>query len=431
MLHDNLSVNKNNHLAFAGVDTVELAKKYGTPLMLIDEDRICERAKTYVNAVNKYFKSGGKALYASKALSFKGIYKTVENAGMCVDVVSTGEMYTALKAGVDGSKMYFHGNNKTDADIRFAIENNIGHFVADSREELIAINEIAKEFNKKQKILLRVTPGIDPHTNEKIATGKVDSKFGTPIETGQAEELLRFVLSLENIELAGLHCHVGSQVFDEVCFCDSADIMLKFMADMQEKYGYETKVLNLGGGFGVRYVESDPYIDIDATIRLTAEHIEKKCEELKINYPQILLEPGRSIVADSGITLYTVGSVKTINGYKSYVSVDGGMSDNPRFTLYGAEYTVVNASKAGDKPDFDCTLAGCCCESGDVIADKVTLANPKRDDILSVFVTGAYNYSMASNYNRIKRPPIVAVSGGKDRLVVRRETFEDLISCDL
>ena len=431
MLHDNLSVNEKGHLTFAGVDTVDMAEKYSTPLMLIDENRIRQRVRTYVNAMKKYFGEDASPLYASKALCFKGIYKIVAEEGMSVDIVSPGELYTAAAAGFPLQKAYFHGNNKTDADIAYGMDLGIGYFISDGYEEIDSIDRIAGEKGIKQRVLLRLTPGIDPHTNAKISTGKVDCKFGTPIETGQAEKYIAYTLTKKNIELMGFHCHIGSQVFDTEPFRDAADIMIKYIAHIEKTLGYHASILNLGGGIGVRYVESDPYIDIDENLRLVSEHIKMRCEEFGVKMPTILMEPGRSTVADSGMTLYTVGTVKSINDYKSYVSVDGGMTDNPRYTLYGSKYTMTVANKANEPADFKCTIGGRCCESGDLLAEDIYIQKPQRNDLLAVFVTGAYNYSMASNYNRIGRPPIVIIKDGVDRLAVRRETFEDMVLREL
>ncbi len=431
MLYSNLSVNEKGHLAIAGLDATELIKEYGSPLMVLDENRVREHCRTYVNAVKKYLPSGSKPLYAGKAFCFKSLYSIIESEGMGADVVSPGELYVANAAGFPLEFVYFHGNNKTDSDIAFGIETGIGRFVADNREELVAINRIAGENKIKQRVLLRLSPGIDPHTHAKISTGSVDSKFGTAIETGQAMELLEFALSLENVEVEGFHCHVGSQIFESEPFCDAADIMLKFAADAKATLGFTAKYINLGGGFGVRYVESHPEIDIDANIKLIGEHITAACNKYGITPPAILLEPGRSIVADCCTTLYTVGSVKTITGYKSYVSIDGGMTDNPRYALYGSEYTVINASRPNEQADFVCTVAGRCCESGDLIQENVAIAKPEKGEIIAVLCTGAYNYSMASNYNRICRPAVVIVKDGEVRIGIRRETFEDLIRYDM
>ncbi len=431
MLHSNLGVNDKGHLTLAGVDTVDMAKKYGTPLYLMDEERIRENARTYIRAMTKYFGEGSRPLLASKALSFKGIYRIAKEEGMHTDIVSPGELYTALKAGFPMENAYFHGNNKTDSDIELAIESGIGYFVADNREELDAINECAKRYGICQNILLRLTPGIDPHTHAAIATGKVDSKFGTSIETGQAEGLIVYTLSLSNVSLKGFHCHIGSQIFDVKPFTDAADIMLDYIAFLRDKYSFETEILNLGGGFGVRYLEEHPVISYEDNIRDISLHLKAKCASRGVNMPKILMEPGRSIVADAGITLYTVGSVKTITGYKSYVSVDGGMPDNPRYALYQSPYTVLTASKADREENFTATIAGRCCESGDILQEDVKIARPERGDTLAVLVTGAYNYSMASNYNRLPRPPIVLIDkDGQEKIGVRRETYEDLIALD-
>ena len=431
MLHSNLSINQAGHLTVAGADTAALAEKYGTPLYLLDEDRVRAKARLYVDAMRRFFGPDSRPLYASKALSFRGIYRIVKEEGMCVDIVSSGELYTALSAGFPPEDMYFHGNNKTDADIAYAMDSGVGCFIVDNQEELDCIEEAAAQRGIRQKVLLRVTPGIDPHTFAAVNTGKVDCQFGISIETGQAARFVGELLKKEHVDLLGFHCHVGSQIFDPAPFCDAVDIMLRFISDMRSAWGVETRVLNLGGGFGVRYVDSDPGIDIADAIRQVAEHLHTRCDALSLPCPRILMEPGRSIVADAGVTLYTVGSVKTIEGYRSYVSVDGGMSDNPRYALYGAPYTVHVANRMNEKADFLCSIAGRCCETGALIQENVTIPRPARGDILAVLVTGAYNYSMASNYNRICRPPIVMLSGGQDRLAVRRETFADLTACDL
>lgn len=429
LLHDNLSV-KDGTLYFADYNTTELAKKYGTPLMLLDEKKIRSTMRIYKNAMAKYFGVGSKPLYASKALSFVGIYQIAKEEGINTDIVSIGELYTAIKAGFPLENAFFHGNAKSDSDIEFAIRNGIGYFIVDTYDELYAIDKIAGGLGKKQKILLRLTPGIDPHTHSAIATGKVDSKFGTAIETGQALKIVKEVLSLSNIELCGYHSHIGSQIFDIKPFCDSADIMIRFLGEVKDKLGFEAEILNLGGGFGVRYVESDPVIDYSENIRLISEHIKDYCGENDINMPTILMEPGRSIVADSGMTLYTALSIKEIDGYKNYVAIDGGMTDNPRYALYQSSYTVLTSNKMDKAPDYECTIAGRNCESGDLIQENVRIAKPQRGDNIAVLVTGAYNYSMASNYNRVPRPAVVML-GECDRVVINRETPEDVSRLDV
>lgn len=430
MICSNISI-KNNTLYFAGIDTKQMAQKYGTPLYLMDEDRIVHNCRVYKTAMEKYFNGNAMPLYASKAASFKKIYEIMKDEGMGLDVVSAGEIHTALKAGMSLENAYFHSNNKTDWDVEYAIDNKIGYFVVDNAEELEVIDKSAKSHGIKQKILLRLTPGIDTHTYEAVNTGKVDSKFGSAIETGQADEITKHALELSNIDLAGFHCHIGSQVFDSDTFFRSSKIMLNFISEMKNKYGYEARELSLGGGYGVRYTEADPHIDIDENIRMVSESIKKKCDELSLKMPKILMEPGRSIVADAGMTLYTVGTVKTIPGYKNYVSIDGGMTDNPRFALYGSAYTVYLANRAEEKCEFECSVVGRCCESGDIIQEHVMMPRPVRGDIVAVCTTGAYNYSMASNYNRLPKPPIVMLKGGNDTLAVKRESLDDLIANDL
>ena len=418
-------------MTLAGADTVALAEKYGTPLYLMDENRIRENCRVYIDAMRKYMGEGSRPIFASKSCCFKRIYAIVADMGMGTDIVSPGELYTANAAGFPMENAFFHGNNKTDADIEYAMETGIGCFIVDNREELDTVNACAARRGIRQKILLRLTPGIDPHTQKKISTGKVDSKFGTAIETGQALELCKYALGLSAVELDGFHCHIGSQIFDYYPFRDAAEIMLRFIRTLLDECGHEIRTLNLGGGFGVRYVESDPEIDYEANIRGLAEEIQRICAELSIQQPDILMEPGRSIVADSGMTLYTVGSVKTITGYKSYVSIDGGMTDNIRYALYESDYTALLANRAKDPVDFCATIAGRCCESGDIIQEDVMLPRPVRGDTLAVLVTGAYNYAMASNYNRIPRPPVVMLRDGKDYVAVRRESYEDLCRNDM
>ena len=432
MICNNLSVNEQGHLCLAGVDTVEMAKKHGTPLYLMDEDRIRERCRTYRNAMKEAFDATANALFAGKAAAFKHIYRIMREEGMGIDVVSSGEIYTAYSAGFPMERAYFHGSNKTDADVSFAMDCGVGYFVADNREELDAVSAEAGRRGITQKVLLRLTPGIDPHTYEAISTGKVDSKFGSAIETGQADEITAYALSLPNVELMGFHCHVGSQVFDSDVFLRAAAIMLQFVADVKQKYGYITRELDLGGGYGVRYLESDPEIDIAANIKQVGAAVHAQCKALDIALPSIRMEPGRSIVADAGMTVYTVGSVKRIPGYKNYVSVDGGMTDNPRFALYRAPYTVELANRMNDKRDFRASLVGRCCESGDIIQEDVAFpADVARGDLAAVLTTGAYNFAMSSNYNRIPRPPVVMLREGKDMVAVQRESFADLCKNDL
>jgi len=431
MICNNLSVNQKGHLVFAGKDTTELASAYGTPLYVLDEDKIREKCRIYQRAMAREFGERALPLYAGKALCIKDIYRIMREEGMGIDVVSGGEVYTANAAGFPMEKAYFHGNNKTDADIAFAMDVNIGYFVCDNEEELFAIEREGERRGRTQKILIRLTPGIDPHTHKAISTGRVDSKFGVAIETGQAMTLVRTALSQKHIDLCGFHCHIGSQIFETEPFTDAADIMLRFIGAAKKELGYVARELNLGGGMGVRYLEAHPVIDYAENIAIIAKKVRAVCEELDIGQPAIRMEPGRSIVADAGLTLYTVGTLKTIPGFRSYVSVDGGMPDNPRFALYQSPYSVLPANRMNDERDTVCTVAGRCCESGDLIQEGVPLPKPARGDLLAVLTTGAYNYAMASNYNRLPRPAMVMLSGGEERLILRRETYEDLIRNEL
>ncbi len=427
MIHENYTVNEKGHLCVGGADCVLLAEKYGTPLYVLDEDMIRQRCRIYKAALKEAFGETALPFFASKSLSFLGIYRIIAEEGLGTDIVSPGELYTAKKAGFDMSKSCFHGNNKTDADIEFGVKSGVGYFVVDCEEELYALNDICGRLKKKQKILLRLTPGIDPHTFAAVRTGKVDSKFGSPIATGAAEKMLKKALALGNIKLCGYHCHIGSQIFECEPFCRAARIMASFSLDMKNKYGYEAEIINLGGGFGVRYTEADPEIDVFAYTKQIGDTLKEFCRENGMKVPTVFMEPGRGIVGAAGVTLYTVGSKKAIPRFRTYISIDGGMPDNPRYALYKSKYTALIANKADRACDCKYTVGGRCCESGDLIGEGMTMQNAERGDILAVLVTGAYNYSMASNYNRIPRPPIVLVSGGTDKLAVKRESYADLI----
>lgn len=430
MICDNISW-ENGHLLFAGQNTVELAKRYGTPLYLLDEDQIRHQCRGYQQALRQYFGPGSRPLYASKANAFRYLYTVMQQEQMGIDVVSCGEIYAARSAGFDLRNAWFHGNNKTDEDIAYAMDCGVGCFVSDNREEVMALEAEAARRGKKQKLLLRLTPGIDPHTYEAVATGQVDSKFGSAIETGQAEELTQLVLRQPHLELEGFHCHVGSMVFDEDVFERAAVIMLEFMARMRKNCGFTARVLDLGGGFGVRYVEQDPKLNLSQRLQSLAQVIDKTCVRLDFPVPEVHIEPGRSIVAAAGMTLYTCGAVKQIPGYKNYVSVDGGMTDNPRFALYRAAYTCLPADKMDEPRTLEASLVGRCCESGDILQEHVLFPESvARGDLIAVCCTGAYNYSMASNYNRIPRPPVVMLRQGESTVAVRRETYEDLCRCE-
>lgn len=431
LLCKNLTI-ENNELYFAGLSVKELARKYSTPLYLMDEDLIREKINIYKKAINDGFDGKGMVLYASKACSFKHIYEIMSDENIGIDVVSPGEIWTAKISGFDLANAFYHSNNKTDEDIKFAIDEKIGYFVVDNEEELQAIDKIAKSKNLKQKILIRITPGIDCHTLEAISTGKVDSKFGFGIETGLAFDIVEKALRLENIELKGFHCHVGSQVFDSTAFIKSADVMIKFISDIKNRFGYVAEMLDLGGGYGVRYIESDPEIDIYKNIIEVSDFVKNKISEYNIDMPYIMFEPGRSIVADSGLSLYTVGSVKCIPGFVNYISVDGGMGDNIRPALYDADYTIIPIDRLDRKFDKKYNVVGKYCESDDILKNGIDLPSDiKRGDILACLTTGAYQYAMASNYNRFGRPEVVMIKDKKDFVVVKRESIEDIVKLDV
>ena len=430
LICENLTV-RDGVLHFAGQSTAALAAQYGTPLYLMDENRIRQQAAVYRDTLRECFGDKGHALYASKACAFKRMYAIMAEEGLSVDVVSSGEIATAYAAGFPMEQVYFHSNNKTDADIAYAIDCGVGTFVVDHPEELTAIDAVAGEKGVIPAVILRITPGIDCHTYEEVNTGKVDSKFGCAIVTGDAARITAQALAAPHVKLVGFHCHIGSQVFDSSVYIATVDVLVDFLAEMKRAFGYEAEKLDIGGGYGVRYVAEDPIIDIAASIREVAAHMKEKVAAAGIAMPHIYMEPGRSIVADAGLTLYTVGAVKKIEGYKNYVSVDGGMTDNPRFALYGSAYTVLPAARMEAPRDMVADVVGRCCESGDIIQPDVALpADTVRGDLLAVPTTGAYNYSMASNYNRIPRPPVVMLRDGTSYVAVRRETLADIVALD-
>jgi len=428
---DCLSVNEKGNLQLGGCDLKAIAKEYGTPAYVLDENTIRKNCRAYVDSIKKYYDGNGIAIYASKALSCKYMYNLIAAEGMGADVVSGGEIYTALTAGFPADKLYFHGNNKSVEELEFALKNGIGRIVADNELELTRINEISERLGICANVIIRITPGVDAHTHEFIRTGQIDSKFGATLENGEADEITALASSLKNICLKGYHCHIGSQIFELTPFEHAAEIMMNFIGDMKDKYGVEADELDLGGGFGIKYVDSDTPIDYGEYMRAVSVVVKRVASKRGLKLPFIIVEPGRSIVAEAGLTLYTVGTIKDIPGIRKYVSIDGGMGDNPRYILYQSEYTVLSAENPQAPQNDVITLAGKCCESGDLIGENMKTSEFKTDEIVAVLSTGAYNYSMASNYNRIPRPPVIMVSDGKAKAVVRRETYEDLVRCDL
>lgn len=432
MFHSpNLSINSENHLVIGQHDTVELAKKFGTPLYVLDEDLMRDNCRAYKNAIDTYYDGHGLVLFASKALCTMYTGRLVAEEGLGADVVSGGELYTLYKAGFPMEKVFFHGNNKTPDEIELALNCGVGHIVVDNKYELELLNRIANEKNVNQRILFRIKPGIDAHTHDFVKTGQIDSKFGVALENGEAYEIHKLALSMSNIQIDGVHCHIGSQIFDVEPFCEAAKVMIGFIADLYDKLGIKVNILNLGGGFGIKYTATDDPIAPSEYIHKVTNVVKELAQEKGIDLPFLVFEPGRSIVASAGITLYTVGCVKEIENVRTYVSIDGGMCDNPRYILYGSKYTAVLANNASAEPVAPITIAGKCCESGDLIQEHVMMPQIHVGDTLAVLATGAYNYSMSSNYNRIPRPPIVMVSGNEAKIIVKRETYDDLIKNDV
>lgn len=429
-LKEHFEVNEIGHTAFDGCDVVELAKQYGTPLYVISESEIrkrCGRVRSHFTG--KY--ANTQALYASKAMSNVALYKIIAEEGMGIDVVSGGELYTAIKAHFPMENIYFHGNNKTPEEIKLGIDNNIGCFVIDNENELGIIQKLAFESGKKVKALLRITPGVSGHTHEYISTGQIDSKFGFSIHEDVAINAVKMVMECPNIHFAGIHCHIGSQIYRIEAYREAVKVMIALALQIKIELGIEIEELNMGGGFGVFDYEANKRVDIVDFIEIIMATIEEQCKLKNIKRPRILIEPGRWIVGEAGITLYTVGAIKEIKGIRKYVSVDGGMTDNPRHALYKAVYRAVVANKPKEPNKETVTIAGKCCESGDILIRNFQTPVMESGDILAVYGTGAYNYSMSSNYNRMTRPAMVMVNNGDSREIIRRETYEDLLRCEL
>lgn len=426
-----LGVNEQGHLTIGGCDTVELAKEYGTPLYVLDESGVRAACTSYRQSIERFYQGKGMVCYASKAFCCKEICRIMDSEQMGLDVVSEGELYTALQAGFPPERICFHGNNKTDYELRYALESNIGLFIVDNVYELERLNSFAHEMGKKAAISFRIKPGVDAHTHEFIRTGQIDSKFGVALETGEAMQIVKEALKLENVVLKGVHCHIGSQIFELEPFELAAQRMIEFMAQVKEETGYTIEQLDLGGGFGICYTEKDAALRYDSYMEKVSVVVKESCERLHFPQPFMMLEPGRSIVGSSGITLYTAGAIKEIPDIRTYAAIDGGMTDNPRYALYQSEYEAIVANKADQPKTMVVTLAGKCCESGDLLGENMPIQPVTSGDIVAVLSTGAYNYSMASNYNRLCRPAVVMVKDGACRVIVKRESLQDLVRNDL
>lgn len=425
-----VQVNSKGHLEIGGCDTVELAERYGTPLYIMDEELLRKNCRRFRNALRLSYPNG-QVIFAGKAFLTLAMVRLIGEEGLGLDVVSGGELYTALKAEYPAENIFFHGNNKTGAELAEAIDAGTGRIIVDSVMELEDLITIAKEKGKKAAVLLRLKPGVEAHTHEYIQTGQEDSKFGFALED-EALEGVRLALSApEQLELTGFHCHIGSQIFQLDPFRLAAQTMLRFMALVREKTGHVVTQLNMGGGLGIRYRSDDAPPTIEAFISKLATAVLQAAEEYNYPPPELLLEPGRSICGEAGITLYRVGVIKDVPGIRRYVSVDGGMMDNIRPALYGAAYEAVLANKANEAGAGNVTIAGKACESGDILINEVFLPPVDKGDLLAVFSTGAYCYSMANNYNRNPRPAVIFVRNGKARVAVRRESYEHLVALDI
>ena len=429
-LHGTSKINDQGHLEIGGKDVTELAAEYGTPLYIVDEALVRQRAREYVEA----FQASGlkfQVAYASKAFSVMAMCVIAEEEGLSLDVVSDGELYTALKAGFPVERIHFHGNNKTPEEINMALDAGIGCFVVDNFTELHLLNALAADKGKKVNILLRITPGVEAHTHEYISTGQQDSKFGFDLGNGAAYEAIQQGIELQNIEVLGVHSHIGSQIFEVEGFRMAVDKVSQFAVKIKEELGLTFQVINLGGGFGIRYTEEDAPLQVREYVEAITDSIKSNFSAAGYPLPEIWVEPGRSMVGDAGTTLYTVGTSKDIPGVRKYVAVDGGMTDNPRPALYESKYEAMLANRASEAAEETVSIAGKCCESGDMLIWDLELPKSKSGDLLAVFCTGAYNYAMASNYNRIRRPAVVFVKDGQADLAVKRESLDDIVGNDV
>ena len=431
LISDCLNINSLGHLKIGECDTIDLAKKYGTPLYVLDEDYLRKTFNLYKKFLKEYYGKNSYPLYACKAFNCLEICRIMKEEGIGIDVVSGGELYTALKAGFPPSKIHFHGNNKTIHEIEMAIKNSIGTIVVDNFEELEIVNNISKNYDIVSNVSIRITPGIDAHTHKAINTGLLDSKFGFNLENGDALKASKVAIEMNNINFIEIHCHIGSQISIIEPFILEAKIVMSFIKQIYDNFNYKIKIINLGGGLGVKYTREEITLKLEDYIKKISEVVKEKAHEYSIHVPYLLLEPGRSMIAESGITLYTVGSIKDIPGIRTFVSVDGGMCDNPRYALYRSNYTCFLANKMNKNAVKQVTIAGRCCESGDLVQENVVIPNPQRGDIIAILATGAYNYSMSSNYNRIPRPAVVMVKDSQSRIIINRETYEDVIRNDI
>ncbi len=426
----NMDISDQGILQIGNVSALELTKKFGTPLLVLDEEEIEERAIAYKEALKEYYPGDFQILYASKAFANRTLFKMMESQGFGLDIVSGGELYRAQKADFPAGKIYFHGNNKTPEEIDKALASKIGGFFVDNFQEASLLNRKAAEFNQRVEVMIRIKPGISAHTHEYMMTGQLHSKFGVGIENGRAYNLIEEILDYDNLQLTGLHAHIGSQIYETEAFEKLADIIFTFMDDVRDKMNMKFSRINLGGGLGIKQAEKDPEMSITDFIALLCEKINRQAEKFNYPLPELILEPGRSIIGTAGTTLYTVGNIKKVDESKKYISINGGMTDNIRPSLYDAEYSAFLANKADTSPEEVVTVAGKCCETGDILIEDIELPVAEPGDVLAVPATGAYTYALANNYNEIPRPAVVLVKNGESRVIEQRETYEDLIKRD-
>ncbi|UOQ47535.1 diaminopimelate decarboxylase [Gracilibacillus caseinilyticus] len=420
----------NNQLTIAGIDAVELTKKYGTPLFVYDVEKIRQNARAFVSTFKKHG-INAQVAYASKAFSSVAMVQIAKQENLSLDVVSQGELYTAIQAEFPVEKIHMHGNNKSFDEISMAVEYNIGCVVVDNFHEIELLAHILEEQQREMDVLIRVTPGIEAHTHDYILTGNEDSKFGFDLTNGQAEEALQRLRQIDRIHVKGLHCHIGSQIFETDGFTMAIERLFHTLKVWKDRHHFESEVVNLGGGFGIRYTKEDDPLPHPAYVEALITKVKEEIDQYDMAFPEIWIEPGRSIVGDAGVTLYTIGSIKEIPNVRKYVSVDGGMTDNLRPALYQAKYEAVIANKVNGTDEEEVSIAGKCCESGDMLIWDITLPKVEPNDILAVFSTGAYGYSMSNHYNRFPKPAVVFVENGEDKLVVQRESYKDMTQNDL
>ncbi|MCG8401727.1 MAG: diaminopimelate decarboxylase [Firmicutes bacterium] len=428
-LQGTMEINRQGHLEIGGCDTVELARQFGTPLYVLDETHFRQNCRSYYRAFTEKYE--GMVIYAGKTLLTLAVCHIVDQEGLGLDVASGGELYTAKQARFPMDRIFFHGNNKSENELKMALDYKVGRIMVDNNYELETLNDLAGRAGTVADIILRLTPGVEAHTHAYIKTGQVDSKFGVVIENGQALAIIKRALAMQNVRLRGLHCHIGSQIFELESYSHAAEVMMEFAVATHRETGWSPEEINLGGGLGIYYAEGDEPKPVEHYADAAVQVVRDLARDGGLPLPKVLVEPGRSISGPAGTTLYAVGAVKEIPGVRKYVAVDGGMVDNPRPAMYQSRYEALLANRASEEPQEIVSIAGKCCESGDMLIWDIKLPAPHPGDILAISATGAYNYSMSMNYNRLPRPAMVLAGDGRADIIVARESYEDLIRNDM